>query len=116
MFTREGRKKRGDYILVAMLLAILTESAIQYIVYLRHPNERYKDYTCLDIRFQSQGYYPVVFLAFFFILLGLSLVLWRSFDLNSQERPQGWCGDAGTLDDWWDNGEEKPAKSDIWVT
>ena len=74
LFTREGRKKRGDYILVMMLLGILAESAIQYIVYLREPNERYDDYTCLNIQFQGQGYYPIVFEALFFILLGLSVI------------------------------------------
>ncbi|KAH8586234.1 hypothetical protein B0O99DRAFT_75141 [Bisporella sp. PMI_857] len=74
IFTREGRKKRGDYILVAVLLGILTESAIQYIVYLREPNQRYNDYACLHAQFQYQGYHPEVFEALFFLLLGLSVI------------------------------------------
>lgn len=74
LFTREGRRKRGDFILVLMLLGILTESAIQYIVYISEPNERYDDYACLNIQFQGHGYYPTVFEALFFLLLGLSVI------------------------------------------
>jgi hypothetical protein len=74
MFTREGRKKRGDFILVAMLVGILVESAIQYIVYLKEPNQKYNDYVCLHSQFQDQGYHPAVFEALFFLLLGLSVL------------------------------------------
>jgi hypothetical protein len=74
MFTKEGRQKRGEYILAVMIACILTESAIQYIVYLREPNDKYDDYACLHIQFLDEGYHPTVFEALFFILLGLSVL------------------------------------------
>ncbi|KAH6702804.1 hypothetical protein BKA61DRAFT_704103 [Leptodontidium sp. MPI-SDFR-AT-0119] len=74
IFTKEGRKKRGEWILGAMLIGILTESAIQYIVYLGEPNQRYDDYACLHAQFLDQGYHPTVFEALFFVLLGLSVL------------------------------------------
>jgi hypothetical protein len=74
IFTTKGREKRGEYILGAMLVGILVESAIQYIVYLREPNGKYDDYACLHAQFQDQGYHPAVFEALFFLLLGLSVI------------------------------------------
>lgn len=74
IFTREGRRKRGDYILVILLLGILVESAIQYIVYFNESNERYSDYPCLHAEFQYDGYRPAVFEALFFILFALSIL------------------------------------------
>jgi hypothetical protein len=74
MFTAEGRKKRGEYILGTMLAGILVESGIQYIVYLKEPSEKYQDYACLHEQFLDQGYHPAVFEALFFLLLGLSVI------------------------------------------
>lgn len=74
IFTAKGREKRGEYILGAMLVGILAESAIQYIVYLTEPNGKYDDYACLHAQFQDQGYHPAVFEALFFLLLGLSII------------------------------------------
>lgn len=74
MFTKEGRRKRGEFILAVMIAVILTESAIQYIVYLRESNDRYDDYACLHIQFQEDGYHPTIFEALFFLLLGLSVL------------------------------------------
>ncbi|KAH6665111.1 hypothetical protein B0J14DRAFT_680850 [Halenospora varia] len=74
IFTEEGRKKRGVYILAVLIAAILTESAIQYIVYLAEPNEKYTDYPCLHLQFKEDGYHPTIFEALFFLLLGLSVL------------------------------------------
>ncbi|KAE8448475.1 hypothetical protein EG329_009356 [Mollisiaceae sp. DMI_Dod_QoI] len=74
MFTAEGRKRRGEYILAVMIAAILTESAVQYIVYMREPNDKYDDYACLHLQFQDEGYHPTIFEALFFLLLGLSVL------------------------------------------
>lgn len=78
MFTESGKnslgKKRGEWILAVVIAAILTESAIQYIVYLTEPNDKYDDYACLHLQFQDDGYHPTVFEALFFILLGLSVI------------------------------------------
>lgn len=79
MFTESGGKnsvgkKRGEWILAVVIAAILTESAIQYIVYLKEPNDIYDDYACLHLQFQDQGYHPTIFEALFFLLLGLSVI------------------------------------------
>ncbi|KAH8648308.1 hypothetical protein BGZ60DRAFT_521032 [Tricladium varicosporioides] len=74
IFTKEGRKKRGEYILAVLIAAILTESAIQYIVYLAEPNEKYMDYACLHLQFNEDGYHPTIFEALFFLLFGLSVL------------------------------------------
>jgi hypothetical protein len=65
---------RGGYILAIIITAILVESAVQYIVYLTEPNDKYHDYACLHLQFEDEGYHPTVFEALFFLLLGLSII------------------------------------------
>jgi len=60
--------------LAIIIIAILTESAIQYIVYLTEPNDKYRDYACLHLQFEDEGYHPTIFEALFFLLLGLSIL------------------------------------------
>lgn len=74
MFTATKHKMRGGYSLAIIITAILTESAIQYIVYLTEPNDKYRDYACLHLQFENEGYHPTVFEALFFLLLGLSIL------------------------------------------
>lgn len=94
IFTKEGRQRRGEYILAVMIACILTESAVQYIVYLKEPNDKYDDYACLHNQFESEGYHPTVFEALFFILLGLSVLtgivglIWLSRRPKGQESDQ----------------------------
>lgn len=74
MFTTTKHKMRGGYSLAIIIGAILTESAIQYVVYLTEPDGKYHDYACLHIQFQDEGYHPTIFEALFFLLLALSIL------------------------------------------
>lgn len=96
MFTKEGRRKRGEYILAVMIFGILIESAVQYIVYLKEPNDRYSDYDCLHLQFTDEGYHPTVFEALFFLLLGLSVLAGIVGTIWLVKRPKaGEGGQAG---------------------
>ncbi len=74
MYTKEGGEKRGQWIPSFVILAILVESAIQYIVYLSQSNTRYADYVCLHPKLRADSYNPTLFEALFFVLLGLSVI------------------------------------------
>ncbi len=74
MFTATQHRMRGGWSLAIIIIAILTESAIQYIVYLTEPNDKYRDYACLHLQFEDEGYHPTIFEALFFLLLGLSIL------------------------------------------
>ncbi|KAF8847024.1 hypothetical protein BDZ45DRAFT_755350 [Acephala macrosclerotiorum] len=127
MFTESGRKnslgkKRGEWILAVVIAAILTESAIQYIVYLKEPNDIYDDYACLHLQFQDQGYHPIVFEALFFILLGLSVIagivgiFWLRHRSKAEERATSTHSKTATVHPMGMGKDVRVQTIDTWVT
>lgn len=102
--------------MVAVLLGILTESAIQYIVYLREPNQRYNDYACLHAQFQYQRYHPEVFEALSFLLLGLSVIAGIVALIRMKDYMRGHSKVQAVSEADIKAAEKKRERIDFWVT